>query len=518
MREDFWARANGSLFTDQYQLSMAQLYFRHGLHTRRVQFDHFFRRYPNYGAHQAGFCIQAGFETFWEWLSSARLTPEDRALLEGLTTAGGGALFQSDFLDWLQDFDHLGSLEFDGVPEGRVVHPNTPLTVVTGALASAQLIETALLNALNFQTLIATRAARLKLLAGDSPLLEFGVRRGHDRGAHAGTRAALIGGADFSSNCGASLALGLPPKGTHAHSLVQLYLALGEGEQAAFEAYAELYPDDTVLLLDTVDTLESGLPNAIAVFEKLRRKGHRPQGVRLDSGDLAHLSLRVARELDRTGFPEVAIVLSNDLDELAILQIHAQIRAEASALGLDADRVVARLSYGVGTKLITSHGDPALGGVYKLVAVQNKDRWEPALKLSESAGKTPNPGMKELWRVYQGRRAVADLVGLKGERPEKTESLLLHSATDPGVSRSLTGCAENPLTFETLLVPLARFGERSGHCPDMVQMRERRQTDLGRLHDGVKRVVAPHRYHVSLTERLCREKRRLMAELRSARS
>jgi nicotinate phosphoribosyltransferase len=215
---------------------------------------------------------------------------------------GRVAVVQHLVPDWLRRYGNFEALTLRAIPEGRVVHPHVPLTTVQGPLALAQILETPLLNKLNYTTLIATKAARVSQAGRGRPLLEFGMRRGHERGVNAGARAALIGGADFTSNVGASAALNFPPKGTHAHSMVQLFMALGEGELGAFEAYADVYPDDCLLLVDTVDTLNSGLPNAIKVFEKLRQKGHKPVGIRLDSGDLAYLAVQAARMLDKAGF------------------------------------------------------------------------------------------------------------------------------------------------------------------------------------------------------------------------
>jgi nicotinate phosphoribosyltransferase len=359
--------AEGVLFADQYQLTMAQLYFRMRLHEQVVQFDHFFRHYPDYGAHQAGYCVNAGLAWLLAWMRSARFHTLELDYLRGQRGRAGQPLFGEAFLNWLQACSGFDSLSVRAVPEGRVVHPYVPLTVVQGPLAMAQLLETALLNQLNYQTLIATKASRVHESGRGRPLLEFGARRAQALGALAGTRAALIGGADFTSNAGISHVLGLQPQGTHAHSMVQLFMSLGEGELGAFRAYAEVYPDDCLLLVDTINTLESGVPNAITVFEELRRRGHRPVGIRLDSGDLAYLAIQSARLLDTAGFPDSSIVLSGDLDELVIWQILTQIIAEAPRYAVDADALIARLVYGVGTRLITSHGDPALGGVYKLV-------------------------------------------------------------------------------------------------------------------------------------------------------
>ncbi len=276
--------AEGILYTDMYQLTMAQVYFRQGLHEKEVQFDHFFRSYPDYGSHKAGYCISAGLEWLLDWMEAAYFRDEDIEILRSQKTSLGSRIFEDDFLDWLRQNGDFSGLSLSVIPEGRVVHPNVPLTVVRGPLAMAQVLETSLLNHLNYQTLIATKAARIREIGRGQLMLEFGLRRGQDRGANAGARAALIGGADYSSNVGVSSVLGYPPKGTHAHSMVQLFMALNRTELDAFRAYAEIYPDDCLLLVDTIDTLESGVPNAIRVFEELRRQGHKPVGIRLDFG------------------------------------------------------------------------------------------------------------------------------------------------------------------------------------------------------------------------------------------
>ena len=317
--------AEGILFTDMYQLTMAQLYFRMGFHERLVQFDHFFRKYPDYGTHKAGYCINAGLEWLLDWMANARFGDAEIEYLAGQTGSAGEPLFARDFLEWLRANGDFSGIHLCAIPEGRVVHPHVPLTVVQGPLVMAQILESSLLNHLNYQTLIATKAGRIREIGRGQLMLEFGLRRAHERGANAGARAALIGGADFTSNVGASAVLGFPPKGTHAHSMVQFYMALGYSELDAFAAYADVYPDDSLLLVDTIHTLKSGVPNAIRVFEKLRSKGHQPVGIRLDSGDLAYLAIQAAHMLNVAGFEDTAIVLSNNLDELVIWQILTQI-------------------------------------------------------------------------------------------------------------------------------------------------------------------------------------------------
>jgi nicotinate phosphoribosyltransferase len=491
----------GILFTDHYQLTMAQLYFRAGLHERMVQFDHFFRRHPVYDSHQAGYCINAGLEWLLAWMKEARFEEEDLAYLRGLHDSAGKRIFGDDFLGWLAEHGHFGALSLRAIPEGRVVHPNVPLTVVEGPLAMAQILETPLLAQLNYQTLIASKAARMVESGRGRPVLEFGMRRGHDMGANAGGRGALIGGAGFTSNVAASRAVGLQARGTHAHSMVQLFMALGMGELGAFEAYADLYPDDCMLLVDTVDTLHSGVPHAIKVFEKLKRKGHKPVGIRLDSGDLAYLSIQAAKQLNDAGFAETNIVLSGDLDELVIWQIMTQISEEAPRYGVDAEQLIGRLVFGVGTRLITSWGEPALGGVYKLVAVRENGHWNSAIKISESPAKTPNPGRKKLWRLYDQRgKATADLLALEDEEPMSEERLTLRHPSDHTKYRTLPASAI--AACEPLQVEVLREGKLVYDLPSLEAIRQQRVADIEALDPGIRRLVNPHIYHVSLSERL----------------
>ena len=511
MNTDWKSTAEGILFTDQYQLTMAQLYFRVGLHEHVAQFDHFFRSYPDYGEHQTGFCINAGLEWLFKWMQHATFRPEEIEALRAQRDSAGRQVFGDDFLKWLPKTDCFAGLSIRAVPEGRVVHANVPLTTVQGPLAAAQLLETSLLNHLNYQTLIATKAARIREIGRGQLMLEFGLRRGHDKGANAGARAALIGGADFTSNVGVSSVLGFPPKGTHAHSMVQLFMALGRSELDAFRAYAELYPDDCLLLVDTINTLESGVPNAIRVFEELRKQGHKPVGIRLDSGDLAYLAIQAANLLDEAGFPDVSIVLSNNLDELVIWQIITQIVDEAPRYQMDADHLIKRLVYGVGTRLITSWGEPALGGVYKLVAVCDQDQWIPAIKISESPSKTPNPGHKEVWRIYDRRgNATADLLALPTDDVGSMQRIQLHHPTDHAKQRILEKSEVSEI--EPLLVEVLREGKLIIDPPDIESMRATRQADVERLDPGVRRIMYPHVYHVSLTQSLWDMKQRLIGE------
>lgn len=514
MKEKDRLTAEGILFTDEYQLTMAQLYYRMGLHEMPAQFDHFFRSYPNYGAHQAGYCVNAGMEWLLDWMREARFREQDIGYLRGQTGRTGKRLFDEGFLQWLLKKGNFSGISIQAIAEGRVVHPDVPCTVVQGPIAMAQILESPLLNQLNYAILIATKAARISYAGHGKVVIEFGMRRGHEKGAIAGARAALIGGADFTSNSGISHVLGIPPKGTHAHSMVQTFMALGEGELGAFRAYADTYPDDCLLLVDTVNTLESGIPNAIKVFEELRRKGHEPVGVRLDSGDLAYLSIGAAKMLDDAGFPDTSIVLSNKLDELVIMQIIEQIRQEAPRNGVDPDRLINRFVYGVGTRLITSRGDSALDGVYKLVGVDKGDGWIPAIKISETVKKILNPGHKNLWRIYDRRAmAVADLMTTGDEDPRSWDSLILHHPTDESKFRILG--KDEISEMEPLLDDVLKSGDLVRDLPSLDEIRRVRAKDIDRLDIGVKRLVNPHAYHVSLSDGLWRLKRDMIRKTKT---
>jgi nicotinate phosphoribosyltransferase len=501
----------GILGTDQYQLTMAQMYWKEGLADRTAQFDYFFRSYPDYGTHQAGYCVTAGLGWLLDWMESARFERPELEYLRTQLTTGGNRRFDEGFVDWLEENGDFGSIQVDAVPEGRIVHANVPVATVTGPLAMAQILETSFLNRLNYPTLVATKASRVKEAGRGTPVLEFGMRRGPASGADAGGRAALIGGCDFSSNVALSQAVGLDPKGTHAHSLVQVYLALGMGELEAFRKFAATYPDECVLLVDTVDVLTSGVPHAITVFKELAAGGHQPAGIRIDSGDLAFFAIQSALLLNEAGFDEVPIVLSSDLDELVIWQILSQIQTEAPGYGISVASMVGRLMFGLGTRLITSHGDPSLGGVYKLVAVADETgRLQPAIKVSEDVEKVPIPGDKDVYRFYDSRGlATADVVALAGEDVTASGSLdLFHPHRDAHRSLDTTALSE----IEDLMTIVFEHGRRKDGSPDIEELRSRRVADLNRLDPGVRRLVNPHIYHVSLTPGMKQLQRDLVAE------
>ncbi|MFW6106602.1 MAG: nicotinate phosphoribosyltransferase [bacterium] len=504
----------GFLYTDQYQLTMAQLYFQQGLHERPVQFDLFFREYPDYGEHQAGYCISAGLEPLLQWMEVTRFSDDDAKCLKNDVGPAGNRTFDDDFIDWLSEKGRFDCVSMHAIPEGRVVHPHTPVVSIRGPLGVSQILETALMNHTSYPILVATKACRMNLAGQKRPLLEFGMRRAQGWAANGGARAALIGGADFSSNVGASHALGFPPKGTHAHSMVQVFLGLGMEEIDAFRAYAEVYPDNCILLVDTVDSLGSGVPNAIKVFKELRQNGHEPRGIRLDSGDLAYLAIESAKMLNDAGFEDAAIVLSGDLEEMALWQIIQQIRDDAGAAGLDSERLIQRLMYGVGTNMITSRGAPALKSAYKLVAVCDHEKWQPTVKISETPAKTPTPGTKELWRLYDRRgKATADVIAMPEEDLREFDRIELHHVIDPHKSRTLS--RQDISRAERILEPVLEAGKRIAEPTNIQAMRERRDADLERLDTGVKRVVNPHIYHVSLTDRVWRMKNRLVEQMKA---
>lgn len=474
---------HGVLFTDLYQLTMAQVYFSHGIAEQEASFEHYFRTYPSYGEHRAGYCVSAGLEPLLDRLDEHRFDRPALAALGEMRSGSGAALFGKEFLDWLGAHGDFGGLTMRAALDGRLVHPHTPITVVEGPLALAQLVETALLNHRNFATLVATKASRVKQAARPGTVLEFGMRRAAGPGANLATEAALMGGADFSSNVAVSRKVGLPSRGTHAHSLVQAFMALGGGELDAFRAYADVYPDDCVLLVDTIDTLGSGIPNAIRVFEELRRKGRRPLGIRLDSGDPASLAAAAAAMLDEAGFGDVAIVISDRLDELSIARITEQLTRDAE----DPERVIGRLVFGVGTRLVTSQGAPHLDGVFKLAAVRKDRRWLPAFKRTDDPAKSAPPGRKSLWRRYrESGVAVGDMVTLVDEAPEPRETV----------------------PAEPLLEDV-RKRERPPGPEGLEEARARRRADLARLPVECLDLVRPAPYAVvrsrglrSLSDRL----------------
>ena len=472
-----------ALLTDLYQLTMAQGLWKLGRAERPAVFHLFFRRAPFGG----GFAVAAGLGPALEYLEGFRFTAEDTDYLAGLPGNDGRPLFDPGFLAHLRSLRL--TLDVDALPEGTACFAHAPLLRVTGPLLQAQLVETALLNLVNFQTLVATKAARIKAAAGGDPVLEFGLRRAQGvDGAVAASRAAYAGGADATSNAAAGRAFGIPVRGTHAHSWVMGF----DTEEQAFEAWAQTAPNNGVFLVDTYDTVE-GVKHAIAAGEALRARGHAFGGVRLDSGDLATLSREARELLDAAGFPEARIVASNDLDERAILEL------KAAGAAVDA--------WGVGTRLVTGHDQPALGGVYKLAALQDDaGAWQPRVKLSETAAKTSIPGRLQVRRHLDGDRPVADRLWneLDGEPADAGFVDLAGGAQReaPGGDR-----------FEDLLVPALRGGEVVLPAEPLAAARERALAQVAALDPAVRRLDDPQRHPVGLTPALHGLRERLTAGL-----
>lgn len=459
-----------ALLTDLYELTMAYGYWKSGTAEKQACFHLVFRRNPFGG----GFAVACGLQPAIEYVESLRFQEEDLDYLAGIQGNDGRPLFEAGFLD------HLRTLSFhcdlDAVPEGTVVFGQEPLVRVTGPLLVAQLLETPLLNLINFQTLIATKAAHLRLAAGDDPILEFGLRRAQGiDGGLAAARAAYAGGCDGTSNVLAGKVYGIPVKGTHAHSWVLSF----DSELEAFAAYAAAMPNNCVFLVDTYDSLQ-GVHHAVEVGRTLREHGHEMIGIRLDSGDLAWLSREARRILDEAGFPKAQILASNDLDEILI----AELKRQGAAIGV----------WGVGTRLVTGYGDPALGGVYKLTAVRKPGGdWEDRVKISEQTAKTTNPGILQVRRFRQGKgEFVGDVIW--DQRRELGATPVMVDPLDLTRRKTIPDGTE----WEDLLVPVFRGGERVYDPPELAEIRTRVREQLAGFHEGIKRFVNPHRYPVGL--------------------
>lgn len=470
-----------ALLTDFYQLTMAYGYFRSGLASTDAVFHLFFRENPFGG----GFSVAAGLEPAIEFLERFRFEPDDLAFLAGVRGNDDKPIFEHDFLD------ALGQMRFtcdvDAIPEGTIVFAQEPLLRVRGPIMQAQLVETALLNAINFQTLVATRAARVVMAAGGRPVLEFGLRRaqGPDGGMSA-SRASYIGGCAGTSNVLAAKTWGIPVRGTHAHSWVMAFAS----ELEAFEAWAEAMPNNCLFLVDTYDTLQ-GVRNAIAVGQRMRERGHTMIGVRLDSGDLAWLSREARALLDEAGFTDATIVGTNDLDEHIIESLGIQ----GAEIGL----------WAVGTRLVTAFEEPALGGVYKLSATRAPGAdWVEKIKLSEQAVKTTTPGLLQVRRFHEHGEAVGDMIYDERHPPSDPPTIV-----DPAdlTRRKTFAHAESS---EDLLVPVLRGGERVCDLPRIDSIRARTAAQLSALHPGIRRFVNPHVYPVGLERSLYDRKTKLI--------
>lgn len=471
---------NLTMLTDLYQLTMMYGYVKAGKANQIVVFDLFFRKTSG----ESGYAITAGLQQVIEYIEGLQFTEEDLEYLRGLK------LFDEDFLNRLKNFKFTGDI--DAIPEGTVVFPYEPLLRVKAPIFEAQLIETAMLNIINHQTLIATKASRMVQAANGGSVLEFGLRRaqGPDAGIY-GARASIIGGCTATSNVLAGQMFNMPVSGTHAHSWIMSF----ENELAAFRAYAEAFPNSCLLLVDTYDTLRSGVPNAIKVFKELKEKGFEPLGIRLDSGDLAYLSKKARKMLDEAGFPNAKIAASSDLDE----EIIWDIRSQGAAIDI----------WGVGTALITSKGCSALGGVYKLVAEEVNGRMIPKIKISENPAKITNPGYKKVVRLYEKDtgKAIADLIMLDDEIINEEEPLTIFDPVDTWKRMTLTN-----YRVRELLVPIFRNGRRIYETPPLMEIQKYAKQELDTLWDEYKRLKKPHVYKVDLSDRLYRLKNDLLKE------
>jgi nicotinate phosphoribosyltransferase len=481
-----------ALFTDFYQISMAYAYWKSGIAEKEAVFNLFFRKNPFNG----GFTINCGLDYVIDYINSFHFSEDDLAYLATIKGQHDEPLLSEDFLKYLSELKL--SIDVDAIPEGKAIFPHEPILRIRGPVLQCQLLESPLLNMINFQTLIATKAARMYNVAKGDPVLEFGLRRAHGiDGSLAASRAAYIGGCSSTSNVLAGKLFGIPVSGTHAHSWVMAH----DDELSAFMAYAEAMPDNCVLLVDTYNTLE-GIRNAIRVGEKLREKGRQLIGIRIDSGDLAYFSQLARQMLDEAGFTETKIVASNDLDE----NIIASLRTQDARINV----------WGIGTKLVTAYDQPALGAVYKMAALHNEQgEWDYKVKLSEQAVKVNNPGMQQVRRFYQtdasGRKnLMADMLyDIRQPLGKK------HKIIDPMDLTRRKIIRPEGLTYEEMLVPVFRQGSKVYNSPDIHQLREQTRLSLEELPAGVKRLINPHSYPVGLEEKLYKLKTDLVLRLRN---
>lgn len=463
-----------TLLTDFYELTMMQGYFLENRHEERVIFDYFYRTNPS----GSSFSISAGLSQVIDYIKNLKFSEEDIDYLRSTAT------FTDKFLDYLRTLTFTGDIY--AVPEGTVIFPQEPILKVIAPILEAQLIETAVLNLLNHQSLIATKAARIKWAAGNDQVLEFGLRRaqGPDAGV-LGARAAIIGGCDATSNVLASKLYDLPVKGTHAHSWVMSF----ETELEAFKAYARHYTDSLIFLVDTYDTLKSGVPNAIKVFSDLKAQNALPEqyGIRLDSGDLAYLSKKSRHLLDAAGFHDAIISASSDLDEYLITDLKLQ----GAQISL----------WGVGTNLITSRDCPAFGGVYKYAGCMHQGIVTPKLKLSENPDKVTNPGNKKIIRIYykEHHKIQADLIALEHETYDENESLTIFDPINIWKKKILE---PNSYTLRELLVPIFIEGQCVYPKLTTQEISTYCQSELHTLWDESRRLINPQNIFVDLSQPL----------------
>jgi nicotinate phosphoribosyltransferase len=476
---------NLTLLTDLYEITMMQGYFKTGKQDIAV-FDAFYRNNPFDG----GYAISAGLEQVIDYIENLHFDSDDIRYLKSL------GIFGDDFLDYLANFRFSGDIY--AIPEGTIMFPREPMLKVVAPIMEAQLIETAVLNIVNHQSLIATKASRVCYAAKGDGVMEFGLRRaqGPDSGTY-GARAAVIGGCKGTSNVLAGQLFDVPVLGTHAHSWIMSF----PDEYTAFKEYARLYPNACTLLVDTYDTLKSGIPNAIRVFTEMREAGieSKSYGIRMDSGDLAYLSKKARKMLDDAGFPDAIISASNDLDENLI-----------QSLKLQGATIT---SWGVGTHLITSKDNPSFGGVYKLAAIADENgNFVPKIKLSENVEKVTNPGNKTIYRVYDKitGKIRADLICLVGEKFDLSRDLHLFDPNAPWKKTRLPG---DTYEMRELLIPVIKGGKAIYHSPKVMEIQQICTKEKETLWDETMRLVNPHEIHVDLSQKLYDMKTSLLEEM-----
>ncbi|WP_413363831.1 nicotinate phosphoribosyltransferase [Lysinibacillus sp. 3P01SB] len=470
-----------TLHTDLYQINMAESYWADGIHNRKAVFELYFRKLP-FGN---GYAIFAGLERMLDYLRNFRFTESDLAYLR--EELG----YKEDFLAYLKDVRFTGSMY--SMAEGELVFANEPIVRIEAPLVEAQLVETALLNIVNFQTLIATKASRIKQVLKDEVAMEFGTRRAQEMDAALwGARAAVIGGFESTSNVRAGKMFGIPVSGTHAHALVQAY----KSDYEAFHSYAKRH-HDCVFLVDTYNTLKSGVPTAIQVAKELGDKINFI-GIRLDSGDIAFLSKEARKMLDEAGFPNAKIIVSNDLDEYTILNLKAQ--------GARVDM------WGIGTKLITAYDQPALGAVYKMVAIENENGvMEDTIKISANAEKVTTPGLKRVYRIINktNGKSEGDYIAMADENPQEEEHLKMFHPVHTFVSKFVTNFEAKNLHIEAI-----KDGEIVYENPSLLEMRQYAFENLELLWDEYKRAMNPEEYPVDLSQKCWDNKMRNIQEAR----
>lgn len=462
---------NLTMLVDFYEITMGNGYFEKGLKDKIAYFDMFFRRIPDGG----GYCIMAGVEQLITYLKNLKFSEDDIEYLREKN------LFSEEFLKYLSNFEF--TCDVWAVPEGNPVFPGEPLVTVRGPVIQAQFLETMILLTVNHQTLIATKANRICRAAEGRPVMEFGSRRaqGYD-GAIYGARAAIIGGCSSTACTISDRMFNIPAVGTMAHSWVQLY----DSEYEAFKAWAEIYPEECVLLIDTYNVIKSGIPNAIKVFDEvLKPMGIRPKGVRIDSGDITYLTKKCRKMLDEAGYEDCGIVISNSLDEHIIKDV--------------LDQGACINSFGVGERLITAKSEPVFGGVYKLVALENHGEIIPKIKISENDEKITNPGFKKIVRLFDkdSHKALADVIALRDEKINEDEPLTLFNPVHTWKRKKF----ENFYTKD-LQVPIFENGKCVYESPTVLEIKEFAQTETDKLWPEVLRFENPHTYYVDLSQNL----------------